>query len=333
MPAPIAKGLIIAASVLVAAGIAVYEHPQVQEWVERTRRKIVIAINNLGEPPRPAGRPTEEEVVAAVEAARRKRDEILAKNRDVFVRLLPGRTSSHELQEKTPADDMQSTFDFDAFLNGDGEGCYTLGNTSSACTAPNDQSVRHRTNAVTASPELDEKQEKRDSEVLFDATAVAAESTDRQDEKMSDDTQGTSHAPAAADDETQPLIHLDPEMESQSSSVVLATPPHSDSGHSTDIDQSMSQEASRYFSINEWAESTSPTSHGPPPHAVHSSEAPAGHPAMSDTAEDYPVDVSGDIHDSDTPFSDIISQTSGMHTPATWTEVGSDVSEGDVGEQ
>lgn len=42
-------GLIIGVSVLVAAGIAVYESPQFQEWVTTSRRKIALALHNLGD--------------------------------------------------------------------------------------------------------------------------------------------------------------------------------------------------------------------------------------------------------------------------------------------
>ncbi|CAL5871098.1 uncharacterized protein PFLUO_LOCUS5344 [Penicillium psychrofluorescens] len=49
MPAPIAKGIIVTVSVLVAAGIAVYESPQFQQWVINSRRKIALALHHLGD--------------------------------------------------------------------------------------------------------------------------------------------------------------------------------------------------------------------------------------------------------------------------------------------
>ena len=42
-------GIIIAASVLVAAGVAIYNDPQVQEWLETSRRKIATALSSLSE--------------------------------------------------------------------------------------------------------------------------------------------------------------------------------------------------------------------------------------------------------------------------------------------
>ncbi|KAF7173372.1 hypothetical protein CNMCM5623_005612 [Aspergillus felis] len=42
MPSPVAKAL-------VAAGIAVYESPQFREWLNNSRRKIALALHNLGD--------------------------------------------------------------------------------------------------------------------------------------------------------------------------------------------------------------------------------------------------------------------------------------------
>lgn len=42
-------GLIVTVSVLVAAGLAVYQSPQFQEWIATSRRKIALALHNLGD--------------------------------------------------------------------------------------------------------------------------------------------------------------------------------------------------------------------------------------------------------------------------------------------
>ncbi|PGH11104.1 hypothetical protein AJ79_05049 [Helicocarpus griseus UAMH5409] len=57
MPAPLAKGLVITVTVLVAAGIAVYENPQVKQWVRNSRRKIALALHNLGDEINPQENP------------------------------------------------------------------------------------------------------------------------------------------------------------------------------------------------------------------------------------------------------------------------------------
>ncbi|KAE8394891.1 hypothetical protein BDV23DRAFT_146555 [Aspergillus alliaceus] len=64
MPTPVAKGIIITVSALVAAGIAVYESPQFRQWVNNSRRKIAVALHNLGDEiqPRNPASPTRQDI-------------------------------------------------------------------------------------------------------------------------------------------------------------------------------------------------------------------------------------------------------------------------------
>ncbi|KAJ5682318.1 hypothetical protein N7462_005483 [Penicillium macrosclerotiorum] len=64
MPAPLAKGIIVTVSVLVAAGVAVYQSPQFQQWVTTSRRKIALALHNLGDEiqPRDSASPIREDI-------------------------------------------------------------------------------------------------------------------------------------------------------------------------------------------------------------------------------------------------------------------------------
>ncbi|KAL1969359.1 hypothetical protein VTN77DRAFT_9552 [Rasamsonia byssochlamydoides] len=83
MPAPIAKGIIITVSVLVAAGIALYESPQFRRWVNNSRRKLAFALYNLGDEIHPRDvspqdiSMTEEVGEAAEERRRKAREEIM----------------------------------------------------------------------------------------------------------------------------------------------------------------------------------------------------------------------------------------------------------------
>ncbi|KAF9638170.1 hypothetical protein BFW01_g9067 [Lasiodiplodia theobromae] len=84
MPAPLAKGAIIAASLIVAAGIAVYQNPQVQQWLDARRRKIAIALHNLGDeinPPAHRNRNARE-----ADEQRRRREDIIRRNRNELIR-------------------------------------------------------------------------------------------------------------------------------------------------------------------------------------------------------------------------------------------------------
>lgn len=84
MPAPLAKGIIIAASVLVAAGIAIYENPQVRQWVDQSRRKIAVALHSLGDDVQP--RHPGESCDDSDDARQRRRNEFIRRNRNELVR-------------------------------------------------------------------------------------------------------------------------------------------------------------------------------------------------------------------------------------------------------
>ncbi|KAK5277137.1 hypothetical protein LTR16_010191, partial [Cryomyces antarcticus] len=122
MPAPLAKGIIIAASVLVAAGIAFYENPQVREWIEQSRRKIAMALNNLSEDSLPQ---TREEEAAAREATynspeaeerRRQGREYLARRTREMFEMRRRREENKQRGEATGG--MSGSFD--TLVNDDG---------------------------------------------------------------------------------------------------------------------------------------------------------------------------------------------------------------------
>ncbi|KAH9871074.1 hypothetical protein J1614_006648 [Plenodomus biglobosus] len=83
MPAPLAKGIIIAASVIVAAGIAIYESPQVRQWVDQSRRKIAVALHSLGDDIQPR-RPSESS--DDFDARAKRREELIRRNRNELIR-------------------------------------------------------------------------------------------------------------------------------------------------------------------------------------------------------------------------------------------------------
>jgi hypothetical protein len=80
---PFTAGIIIAASIVVAAGIAIYESPQVRAWVDQSRRKIAVALHNLGDDiqPRRASESSDD-----FDARKRRRDELIRHNRNELIR-------------------------------------------------------------------------------------------------------------------------------------------------------------------------------------------------------------------------------------------------------
>ncbi|KAE8380215.1 hypothetical protein BDV26DRAFT_257901 [Aspergillus bertholletiae] len=115
MPTPVAKGIIITVSALVAAGIAVYESPQFRQWVNNSRRKIAIALHNLGDEihPRTSASPMRqdismtEELGPEAEERRRIAREELQRRRSVL-------EEHRKRRESAPAGS------FDALVDDDG---------------------------------------------------------------------------------------------------------------------------------------------------------------------------------------------------------------------
>ncbi|PYH98533.1 hypothetical protein BO71DRAFT_395130 [Aspergillus ellipticus CBS 707.79] len=105
------SGIIITVSALVAAGIAVYESPQFRQWVNNSRRKLAVALHNLGDEIHPRDAvpyrqdiSMTEEVGAAAEERRRIAVEELQRRRS----LLEARRNA---REGTPASSFDSLVD------------------------------------------------------------------------------------------------------------------------------------------------------------------------------------------------------------------------------
>ncbi|KAF2817161.1 uncharacterized protein BDZ99DRAFT_456929 [Mytilinidion resinicola] len=86
---PMGTGLIIAASVLVAAGIAIYESPQVRQFIEHSRRKIAVALHSLGDeiqPPRRSSSQSSNNAETAEQIRRKRMEEIVRRNQNELIR-------------------------------------------------------------------------------------------------------------------------------------------------------------------------------------------------------------------------------------------------------
>src|SRR5271156_6586733 len=82
-------GVIITVTIILAAGIAMYENPNIWEWIDRSRRKIAMALHSLGDDVDPRSRsprindPSMREDASEVAEARRRqaRAEIMERGR------------------------------------------------------------------------------------------------------------------------------------------------------------------------------------------------------------------------------------------------------------
>jgi hypothetical protein len=78
-------GIIIAASVLVAAGIAIYENEQIRVWLDDNRRRIAIVLHTMGDGIQPVPQ-SEDELRNMQDASRSRRMDIVHRNRVALIR-------------------------------------------------------------------------------------------------------------------------------------------------------------------------------------------------------------------------------------------------------
>ncbi|KAL8865486.1 MAG: hypothetical protein Q9174_006861, partial [Haloplaca sp. 1 TL-2023] len=134
--ADLRPGIIVSISLLVAAGLAVYENPQVKQWVDENRRKIAFALHNLGDdinPPSSSRRNSsqdastrEYDTAEAVERRRQARQEILERGRRMEERRRSKQASSTKSRS------------FDDLVDGEGRLKNDATQATSSAAEPND---------------------------------------------------------------------------------------------------------------------------------------------------------------------------------------------------
>lgn len=117
MPTPLAKGVIIAASVLVAASIAAYENPQFREWIDRSSQKVALAFRSLGDDIHGRRRQKrqdpsmhENEDEKAEQRRRKAREEVMEK----------GRVLQEKRKRRRLSADSSRTASFDSMVDAEG---------------------------------------------------------------------------------------------------------------------------------------------------------------------------------------------------------------------
>lgn len=115
----IRAGIIIAASVVVAVSIALYESPQVRQWVDQSRRKIAIALHSLGDEiqPRRSSECSEEYEARKQEFIRRRelitkaREEGIAVDLDELAKVGQDDVEMTQRKERRRTNPSQKSFD------------------------------------------------------------------------------------------------------------------------------------------------------------------------------------------------------------------------------
>ena len=275
-----------------------------------------------------------------MEAARKKRDEVLATSRELFVRQLEKR--NQQQSRKNQPSTRTGHASYDDSLRGDDTTAYTSHSSSAEPQSTATTSRRRTDHDVVSSARNEEAPDSSQTQLLFDANAVESEKAHGQDEKISRESSATlegEQVAQVAQEAPEPLIRINSELRSETSSVMVTTPTSAASVVSLSEDDPASQpppSTSTYLSVDEWAEHMSPAFYTTPQNAtqIDQLEVQSGESARASSVSGSMEFIAENASvGGESRASDIISDTSGMRTPGTWTEVGSEVSEGDIGGQ
>lgn len=333
-------------TVIFAAGLAVYENPQVRKWVDNSRRKIAIALHSLGDeitPPAPSGeRPpdasTREDVSPdAVERRRKVRLELLERARVL------------EEKRKLQKEDNGKVQTFDDLVNKDG----TLLSEKAAAVTTAAELGTSEPNLRKRHPELEGpviagtggtselNLQKRNLEpqapVVVDiasANQVTEESTVDKYSQSSTPTLASSSPPSNPIPARQQPLQIDTEANSNhpSEALIDLTPTTSFSSTAEPELFSFSHHSSQtppqpHRSVHEWAENTTGA-------AIFYSSLQLQNAAAIETEDPWAVDASeaGDaassLHGGSERGIDSWSDVGDPYaTPDSWTEAGSVTSE------
>jgi hypothetical protein len=347
---PLATGIIIAASIVVAAGIAIYESPQVRAWVDQSRRKIAVALHNLGDDIQPR-RPSESS--DDFDQRKRRREELVKRNRNELIRRAReegvavdldelariGSENMERAERRSRADRTQS---FDTMVGSDG---MLRNNTKATGHDTSDSSVRKRgaagfaagtaAAAAMSNPFSDEN-------VLFDVGDDEAPSPKpftyvESGTRESSTTIEAITPPAAA----APLIDLTPEAVHAEPESRDETDQAAQSFYSFTSDASHAQESlaqTQFFDDEADHVSTGTlTPRSERSHSIVTGASVAGSNAddigilsmQNDTDHDARSEIfsEGGFTDagfSEAGFSELEDERTGVMTPNSWTDVGSD---------
>ncbi|KAK2764284.1 hypothetical protein FQN54_008976 [Arachnomyces sp. PD_36] len=325
MPAPLAKGIVITVGVLVAAGIAVYENPQVRLWVDNSRRRIAVALHSLGDEINPPSRPSStREDISMTEATGEEAEERRRKAKEDLLR----RRAMIEARRKKGAGG--SVGSFDALVDEEGR----------------------LKDSVDISPE-----ENHASTTAVEA-AEGSNLTRRNVETLHTTSEFQSEEASPTDSRTLPErmhIGLPSEVSSNHPSECLVdltptsefpdTQPATPTSHTSDQQEPMAQ--TEYFSLADSSSTNadpsdfyyaSPQNDGQSNADAQPEQSPFADPLTHENLQDissapsiagssvgHARNQTGDAS-SDGTLSDFGYPTDGVRTPASWSEIGSVVS-------
>ena len=339
-------GLIITISLLCAAGLAIYENPQVRQWIDESRRKAAIALHSLGDEVAPQSESRkassdasarEDDDPEAVERRRKARQEIMERGRMMEER----RRSKQAAQGKAKS--------FDDMVDKDGAlKVEEMTATSSVADAQPEQSgLRHRhtesrgvaLGSTYANPFADEMglpivdTHPSPQEPMPDPISRSSTPThptfSASPPTLREDTASPPVPPKPAAYQPQRLLIDTDEMSNHPSEQLLdLTPTTSASSAAVDLaelDDDPQPSRSNYWSVDEWAQNGAPAFYSPP----QSGAAGNIHKRMENRSKKSAADTGEHASQFGSEDMDVMSDDGArISTPGSWTEVGSQVSEG-----
>ncbi|KAF6815441.1 hypothetical protein CSOJ01_03524 [Colletotrichum sojae] len=365
----LASAGVIAVSVAVAAAIAIYESPELRRYADDLRRRIAIALHSLGENIDPADRPpmfnrpedaqgflesrggAEVGVDADDETRRRQREELMYWNALRVAKMEKEKMEAEIAESKELPPARSRGRSFDDFMRKDEnseKGAFVF-NTGANVRGEDEGLVRRRPEGVRglnsslyANPFADEHQIDHDELPTADEPDQLSPG---RDEALSDiysaTTRDADERPrdiAAAIDPMPALV--DAERDSFQSDRTSTLDRELGPDEYMTAGQENHDEA--YASIQAWAQGSSPSNFYSP--LPMSPPAPMSEPELISDGEVTPTDsasVAGSGEDvandaassraGDTGrYYDVLSESEGMITPASWSEVGSVISESEA---
>lgn len=330
MPAPVAKGIIITVSVLVAAGIAIYESPQFQQWLGNSRRKIALALHSLGDEihPRDANSLLREDISmtedvspAAAERRRLAREEILRRGAEARLRKRQNR----------------SLGTFDALVDENGN-------------LRKDDAVDNIAAGSSTATELHHSTSGMNDDYLLRKMAVDTQETPAQqlDDLLSVRGEDRLHiripAESVSHDRPESLVELTPT--SENAEIGFGEPINSqpvrgsESGffsvgsRQSSLSSHTDAGSPKYYYAHPGGQSIIPNvSHVRPSLYGQAFQTPHGSSAASTAGSFSHIDDASTDLFSDEKISEMGLVDDGIPTPASWSEVGSVISGDDAGHQ
>ncbi|OHE94682.1 hypothetical protein CORC01_09991 [Colletotrichum orchidophilum] len=364
----LASAGIIAVSVAVAAAIAIYESPELQRYANDVRRRIAMALHSLGEGFEPGDRPpvfnrpedaqgfleSRGGVDADDETRRRQREEILYWNAVALAKKEKERIEAEESDSRElPPPGPTRGRSFDDFLHEDksGEKGSFVFNTG-ANTYHDEGLVRRRPKGVRglnaslyANPFTDEHQiVQEDLSVMEEPAHMSPGHEEAVSDIYSATTRDADERPrdiAATNAQMPPLVDVSETLSQSEKSTTLDR----ELGADEYMTAGQENREEAYASIQAWAQGSSPSNFysplpmSPPvpmsePELVSEGElTPTDSASLAGSGEDVANDAASSRAGDNSRYYDVLSESEGMMTPASWSEVGSVVSESETRSQ